>query len=243
MTGKRCSVSANGKCDMIVKKIRFTVLSPINYYYIQAGRGLRTSQFIGDIALKYSLLHGLGLHDFPIPGKSKPTYEELKEFNFWFTVAMPPFYSLGEGSSEPVLMHPIYRNTMQGIDYNGSNSHPKIRTGSIMYKNFYFQQYIKPGNHFYSFFLSDEKIELPEALRVGTGKVGLVLLEEMPSSFDLNGYLNLYTIQNVLGKKEEAKHILEDNLPFYEHVALPYFVVGPLTEKSLGDIYYGEHSP
>lgn len=226
---------------MIAKKIRFTVLSPLNYYYIQAGRGLRPSPFIGDIALKYSLLHGMGLHNFNIPGKTQPTYEELAEYRFWFTVAMPPYYSTGNGDSEPSLMHAIYRNTMQGIDYNGTNAHPNIRTGSIMYKNFFFQQHIKPGNQFYAFFLSEDEIKLPEALRVGTGKVGSVRVDEIEHPFDMQGYVNLYTIQNILGKKEFGEKFLDRDFQFREHVSLPYYILGPVDLPSLEDVYFGAH--
>lgn len=226
---------------MIVRKIRFTVISPLNYYYIQAGRGLRPSPFIGDIALKYALLHGLGMHILPNPGKTKPTYEELAEYRFWFTVAMPPFHSTGNGESGPSLMHAIYRNTMQGIDYNGTNAHPKIRTGSIMYKNFYFQQPIKPGSQFYAFFLSEEEIILPEALRVGTGRVGCLKLEELQSSFEMHGYINLYTIQNILGKRKTSENLMNRDFQFREHMSLPYYILGPIDPPSLEEVYFGNH--
>ena len=72
---------------MNVRRIKLTALEPINYYYQPSGRGNRSSPFIGDIALKYSMIHQLGVGYLPEPDKFKPTYEELRDYDFWFTVA------------------------------------------------------------------------------------------------------------------------------------------------------------
>lgn len=137
---------------MRVRGVRLTVLEPVNYYYQPSGRGNRTSPpFIGDIALKYAMLHQLGVGEAPPePGKFVPNYSELREYSFWFSVAVPG-YLAGMDSSYTEFFKQITRNTMQGIDYNGSNQHPPlIKVGGIMYKNFYFQQPMKPGNRFYA---------------------------------------------------------------------------------------------
>ena len=40
--------------------VEIETISPVNYYYIPAAGGMRSSDFIGDIALKYATLHQLG---------------------------------------------------------------------------------------------------------------------------------------------------------------------------------------
>ncbi len=224
---------------MNIQKLRLITLSPLNYYYTEAGSGMLPSNFIGDIALKYALLHQLGLDNFFQPGKRNPTYQEdLVPYKFWFTVAMPPFFSIGKGESTPELTKPIKRNTMQGIDYNGTNVHPLVRTGSIMYKNFYFQQFIKPGNIFYSILISKEHLELPQVLRLGTGKTGMVKIE-IVENIDIKPYINLYTIKNILKKDEIYKRLSKREFTYFEHFLLQYFVVGPVSMKDIEESYGG----
>lgn len=224
---------------MQIKKLQLKTISPLNYYYAEAGRGVIPSIFLGDIALKYALLHQLGYHNFPEPGKNAPTYkEDLIQFKFWFTVAMPPFYSIGEGDNSPQFMKSIIRNTMQGIDYNGTNAHPKIVTGSIMYKNFYFQQYIKPGSIYYTIFISGEKMELPETLRLGTGKTGLIKINEVNDK-DIKPYINLYTLKNILQNEKFYDEFSKREFSYIEHLLLQYYIVGPVSIDDIKFCYDG----
>ncbi|MGC8996021.1 MAG: type I-D CRISPR-associated protein Cas5/Csc1 [Thermoplasmata archaeon] len=213
------------------------VISPINYYFIQGGKIERPSSFIGDIALKYSLMHQLGIGNFFEVSSFKPNYEELSSYNFWFTVGVPISFDNGDFSQTPLFMKPMIRNTMQGIDVTGSNVHPNIKAGSIMYKNFYMQEFIKPGNLFITYFIDYGQIEIPKTLRVGTGKVGVLELEEIPYD-KLNAFINLYTVKNILKKEELFKKLSMHEFAYTEHIALPYYIVGPISDYNIIEELY-----
>ncbi len=215
---------------MEITPIKIETLSPVNYYYVAAAGGMRTSSFIGDIALKYATLRQLGYLDYPEPTKFQPTYDDLNRFDFWFTVAISEKLAFGEGS--PTLyMKNMIRNTMHGIDYNGSNKYPNAREGSTMYKNFYFQQPIRPGNFFYCYLISKSKIDLPMTIRVGNGKTGILnLTKQLTGKF--NGILNLYTLQNILKTK-----LGDIEYTFTEHLILQYYLIGMFSKEKIGEIY------
>lgn len=208
-------------------------LSPINYYFISASGGMRTSSFLGDIALKYATLHQLGKLDYQSISKYQPTYKELNEFEFWYTVGVSERLAFG-GGKDTTFMKNMIRNTMQGIDYNGTNSYPGYKVGSKMYKNFYFQQPIRPGNTFYSYLIvNDIKIDFPLILRVGNNKTGIVKINKYSEAQSFKAVINGYTIQNILGKK-----IPEDiNYTYSSHVTLPYYLLGMLDEDQLRSLY------
>lgn len=206
-------------------------ISPVNYYYIASSGGMRSSSFIGDIALKYATLKQMGELNYPSPSKFKPTYEELNNFNFWYSVAINEKIAKGEGNGT-YFMKNLTRNTMHGIDYNGTNKFPNAREGSTMYKNFYFQQPILPGNVFYSYLISKSKIEVPKALRVGNGKTGLLRLEKMENTNGIKAVLNRYTIENIMGR-----NISPEGLSYIEHILLQYFLIGMFSKEQIGELY------
>ena len=211
--------------------VKIETISPVNYYYVPAARGMRSSDFIGDIALKYATLHQLGKLGYQYPTKFQPTYEELASFPFWYTVGISEKLAFGEGK-DTIFMKNMIRNTMQGIDYNGTSSYPGFREGSKMYKNFYFQQPIKPGNVFYSYFITTEDfLELPVALRIGNNKTGILKLQEY-HGHDFKAVINAYTIQNILGKE-----IPKLNYDYSNHTVLQYFLIGMLNREDLIGIY------
>lgn len=206
-------------------------IAPINYYYIASSGGMRSSSFIGDIALKYATLKQMGELNYPSPDKFQPTYEELNEYNFWYTVAINEITATGEGNSTQFMKN-LTRNTMHGIDYNGTNKFPNAKEGSTMYKNFYFQQPILPGNKFYSYLISKGKMEIPKALRVGNGKTGILKIERLERSENVKAVLNRYTIENIMGKK-----ISPSGLSYTEHLLLQYFLIGMYSRKQLEELY------
>ena len=159
-----------------MQPLRLEAISPIQYYYSAADKGMRTSSFIGDIALKYSYLHQIGELSYNEHDQFKPKYDELNDYNFWFTVGINEMLSRGEVNSVSYMKN-MLRNTMQGIDYNGTNVEPTFKTGSLMYKNFFFVQLLKPGNVFYTYLFSNEKLRIPEVLRVGNNKTGILKVE------------------------------------------------------------------
>ncbi len=218
-------------------KLKLTNISPLNYYYSQGGQLERPSTFIGDIALKYSMLHQLGLGNFFDAGSYQPNYSELTGYDFWFTVAMPLNDSTGQLMGVD-FMKPIIRNTMHGIDFNGSNVHPEINAGSSLYKNFYMQQYLKPGNKFIAYFISEKEMDLPPVLRVGTGKGGLIKVEKVRDDNQIKAYVNLYTIRNIIRKTDVYDKISKMTLPYFEHITLPYIIVGPIEDLRILTMIY-----
>jgi CRISPR-associated protein Csc1 len=212
--------------------IKMTVISPIQYFFTAAAGGMRTSNFIGDIALKYAFLRQMGLFKFPDLNKTKPTYTELRDFPFWLTTGIPTKMALGSGD-ETEFMKNMIRNTMQGADYNGSNVDPTFKTGSLMYKNFFFVQPIKPGNIFYSFLIFDSEyyknFDLPEVIRVGNNRTGMLKISM--TNADIRAVINLYTIQNILGKHIEKK------TDYVSHLVLQYYLVGYYNKAEVSKIY------
>ncbi len=209
-----------------------TTLSPVQYFYTAALGGMRSSNFIGDIALKYAFMRQLGIFELPEMTKSKPTYEELNNFEFWLTPAISPMMAFGHGN-ETAFMKSMIRNTMQGIDYNGSNVDPSFKTGQMMYKNFFFTQPIRPGNTFYSYLLlgdSCNNLKIPEAIRVGNNKTGILKIEKTDKNF--RAVINLYTIMEIIGKKD----VLRKN-EYSSHLILQYYLKGYYDEMEVMEIY------
>ncbi len=202
--------------------LKMTTLSPVQYFYTAAFGGMRSSNFIGDIALKYAFIRQLGLFELPEITKSQPTYNELNNFDFWLTPGISPMMAFGRGN-ETIFMKTMVRNTMQGIDYNGTNVDPTFKTGSLMYKNFFFTQTIKPGNIFYSYLLiadTYKDFKIPDALRVGNNKTGILKVEKTNENF--RAIINLYTVMKIIGKKNllikneySSNLILQYNLKGY----------------------------
>jgi len=218
---------------MKILPLKMTAISPIQYFYIAAAGGMRSSNFIGDIALKYAFLRQMGLFNLPEPGKSKPTYRELIDYPFWLTVGIPGKMAYGTGNNT-IYMKNMIRNTMQGADYNGSNTHPLFKTGQLMYKNFFFVQPLKPGNTFYSYLLYDKRyfnpFKLPEVVRVGNNKSGMLKIEKCNGDF--RSIINIYTIKNILGKKLK---INKDE--YISHLVLQYFLMGYYLKEEVLDVY------
>ena len=221
----------SGMKNLQVKPLRIETISPVNYYYVPAAGGMRTSNFIGDIAMKYATLHQLGKLDYFHPTKFQPTYEELGKFPFWFTVAINEKMAFEEGK-DTIYMKNMIRNTMQGIEYNGTSAFPGFKEGSKMYKNFYFQQPIKPGNVFYAYLITlGDDFQVPRVLRVGNNKTGMLKLQEY-HGHEFRAVVNAYTIQNVMGKSIPKMDYIYTN-----HTVLQYFLLGMLKKEELYRIY------
>jgi CRISPR-associated protein Csc1 len=222
-----------GSDKMNILPLKITSISPIQYFYTAAAGGMRSSNFIGDIALKYAFLRQMGLFSLPEPGKSKPTYKELNDFPFWLTVGIPGSMAFKNGKST-VFMKNMIRNTMQGADYNGSNVHPLFKTGSLMYKNFFFVQPIMPGNVFYSYLLFDDsyfnKLKLPEVIRIGNNKTGMAKIERSINNF--NAVINRYTLKNIINHEPK-----EYKNQYSSHLVLQYFLSGYYSKDEVLNIY------
>lgn len=216
---------------MEIQLLRLEAISPIQYYYSASDKGMRTSSFVGDIALKYSFLHQIGELSYNEYNKLQPNYSELNNYNFWFTVGINENLSKG-GRDTTEYMKNMFRNTMQGIDYNGTNVYPSFKTGSLMYKNFFFVQMLKPGNVFYSYLLSEEKLRIPDALRVGNNKTGILKVSKEEFNPKIFCVINLYTVMNIMKRKPPVRQY-----SYKEHLILQYALAGYLKPEEAGEIY------
>ncbi|AAT42591.1 type I-D CRISPR-associated protein Cas5/Csc1 [Picrophilus oshimae] len=210
-----------------------TNISPVQYYTVQSSGGMLTGPFIGDLALDYASAYSLGELDYHKLDMKRPNYNEIKNFSILWSVAVPENV-IKNNIFSVNYMKMMYRNTMLGIDYNGTNLNPAYRVGSYMYKNFYFVQPIRPGNKFYAAVKTDLGIEkLPAALRVGNGKTGLLKIKYKSVNMeDLNNiYINLFTIKNIFNKDFNV-----DNLHIY-YVLNHYVMAGPVTGGVMHELY------
>lgn len=220
---------------MKIFNVELKLIAPLQYYSTQSAGGMRTAPFIGDIALTYAMAHSMGFIDYPPLDRFKPNYGEILEFPFLFTVAVPDSLSkYGEWTAE--YMKQMTRNTMLGIDYNGTNMYPGYRVGSNMYKNFYFVQMMKPSID-YAFntglIIKDNNLSiLPNALRVGNSKTGILSLTYRESKPNSTYYINRYTVENIYGK----------NLPDMDfetiyHPVHQYHILGPVSQENVLSIF------
>lgn len=215
--------------------VEIRLISPLQYLSDQSAGGMRTAPFIGDIALTYSMAHGMGMMDYPPADRFKPHYEEIMNLPFLFTVAVPEtLVKYGEWSAE--YMKQMTRNTMLGIDYNGTNAYPGYKVGSNMYKNYFFVQMMKPSEEFVfraALILRDESFKnLPSALRVGNAKTGILSLSYKDSSPEDGFYINRYTVEN----------IFEKSIPRWDfenvyHPVHQYQILGPVSEENVISLF------
>ncbi len=211
-----------------------TNISPVQYYTVQSAGGMLTGSFIGDLALDYATAYYSGDIDYHKLDIKKPDYDEIKDFSTLWSVAVPESI-IKHNSFSVRYMKMFYRNTMLGIDYNGTNLNPLYRVGSYMYKNFYFVQPMRPGNKFYAAVKTDLNIsELPMALRVGNGKTGLIKINYtgIDKINDLNRiYINLFTIKNIFGKNIET-----NDMQIYS-ILNNYIIAGPIKGDAMHELY------
>ncbi len=173
--------------------IKATCLSPLQYHSVQAARGTKTAPIVGDIALSYALNDRMGILDYKRVGNLKPHYEELMEGSYLSTVLY----------GEDVHYLPtLTRNTMQGIEVDGSNRDPRIKESGNMYSNFFFIQPINAGSTFKGFVFTEDGKDIPPAVRVGNQLQCLLKLEIVDEKDVDKGWVNLYTLQHILGHEE-----------------------------------------
>lgn len=220
---------------MKIVNVEIRLIAPLQYLSNQSKGGMRTAPFIGDIALTYSMAHSMGMIDYPPANRFQPHYEEIVDLPFLFTVAVPDsLLKYGDWSAE--YMKQMTRNTMLGIDYNGTNMYPGYRVGSSMYKNFYFVQMMKPSNDFTfiaALILKDDNFtSLPSALRVGNAKTGILSLSYRESLQGFDYYINRYTVENIFGKK-----LPEWDFETVYHPVHQYQILGPVSADNVLSLF------
>jgi len=235
---------------MRITPLRVRLLSPMFNYCTVTKGGALTSDFIGDIALTYALNRLLkdqnGNGSPLIVGqhgefRRKPVYEELNKLPYFFTVA------------RPLRMErtPIYRRytSFQSDNFFDAEGIFKIRGqnpkyGSFVYKYSFLVQGISPESEFSTCLLSANSFVLPHlpfAVRLGTGRECLALLEQ-EKSFDDEVWLNAFALKTIFRNLPQAVRILDKSYFFtykLENYILMKRITIAQTQKIFEDIFDG----
>lgn len=212
--------------DMETVLIEATCLSPLQYHTFQAARGTKTGSFLGDLAITYGLCQTLGIFDNKRMKNDSADYSELKDSPYLASVFKPVKDSFA-------YMPSLTQNTLVGIETLGTNETPETRTGSSMYSNFYFTQPISAGSKFRGYIMKDETAEIPETIRVGNQRQCLLKLSVKNDVED--AWVNLYTLQHVVGKKKVS---LKENMEIYE--ALHQYRIVKNVPKDVMERWYAD---
>lgn len=209
--------------------VRGTCLSPLQYHTVQAARGTKTAPFVGDLALTYALLQSTGNIDESRMRRTKAEYSELSGAPFLATV----LYPLEQEDFQ--YLPPLSRNTLLAIDTLGTNEDPtaSVPSGSSMYSNFYFTQAIAQGSKFHGFICKEDGSKLPPSVRVGNQRQCLLELEEISKHELEYGWLNLYTLQYVVGLE---KVVLREGMERYNALH-QYRIVKNVPQETLNEWY------
>ena len=187
---------------MKIIPIKISLLSNFFNYSRLTNQGAITSDFIGDIALNYALNRVLKLENFYTEFRTKPKYEELANLPYTFTIAKPVDYELT----------PIYiRNTLFNVD-----GYPDLQaidlSGKSPFKNFFKVQGIQVGSEFSTFLICKEKfnVTFPLAIRLGTGRETLALLERHTKNDSEQVWLNVFSLKNIYSNFETSVNLVKN---------------------------------
>jgi CRISPR-associated protein Csc1 len=212
---------------MKVLPIKIKLLSPLFNYSKVTNGGAITSDFIGDMALTYALNRvrkdkPFAENFFQRTARS-PNYAELRELDYYFTVAKPIRFE----------MTGLYiRNTLYNTD-NYPHADLIGNDGAArksLFKNFFKVQGIRPESEFSACILCRDsfKPQLPFVIRVGTGRECLALLER-DKSFDEakeEVWLNAFALKWIFGNLPVAiKRLTEDGRLFFEYKLENYMLM------------------
>jgi CRISPR-associated protein Csc1 len=193
---------------MKIIPIKITLLSPLFNYCLITSGGCITSNFIGDLALTYALNRVRWDCNFYTEFKKQPSYEELNQLPYTFTVAKP--------DSNTFKMTGIYiRNTLFNTDgftdMDVLSSDGSFASGKSLFKNFFKVQGVKPESTFSTCLIAKDsfRLELPLAVRLGTGRECLALLEKSDKPSEI--WLNAFTLKKVYGNFIKTLQVLKGN--------------------------------
>jgi len=176
--------------------VRATTLSPMQYHSYQTARGTKTADFIGDLALSFALNQTAGTIDNSRMHRGYPDYkEDLKDKPYLATVFKPE-------NTEHLAA--LTRITRKGADWELSDRPANIAGvgGSGSTFSGYFQtQCIAPGSTFLGTIFT-KKENVPDTVRVGNQKQCLLKLEEIDEKEIDDLWVNLFTLDTVLGMDE-----------------------------------------
>lgn len=229
---------------MKIIPIKLKLLSPLFNYSKVTNEGAITSDFIGDLALTYALNRVRKDKDFAENffqrSARAPNYSELRELNYYFTVAKPikPIWSVMTG---------LYlRNTIFTADnYPDQRIIGKEGLASKgLFKNYFRVQGIRPDAEFSTCLLCRDSFqpELPFAVRLGTGRECLALLEKDKAFNERQDeiWLNAFTLRWVFGNLSAAVHRLtKDKRLFFEYKLENYIVMKRISVEQVTFIFNG----
>jgi CRISPR-associated protein Csc1 len=201
---------------MKILPIKIKLLSPLFNYSRVTNGGAITSDFIGDMALTYALNRvrkdkAFTDNSFQRTARA-PNYFELRELDYYFTVAKPMRFE----------MTGIYvRNTLFSTD-----GYPDLialeAASKNLFKNYFRVQGIRPEGEFSACLICRDsfQVQLPFAIRLGTGRECLALLER-DKSFDANKgevWLNAFALKWIFGNLPTAvKRLTTDGRLLFEY--------------------------
>ena len=183
---------------MKVFPISVRLLAPMFNYCKATNDGAITSDFIGDIALTYALNRVRKDKNFYQEFRQKPNYFELRKLDYFFSVAKPV---------KTQLTGLYVRNTLfnvdGGPDFDILGQSGRFATGKNLFKNFFKVQGVALESIFSAcLFCKDTlKPRFPLAVRIGTGRECLALLEQ-DHEFDENKndlWLNAFSLKTIFG--------------------------------------------
>jgi CRISPR-associated protein Csc1 len=223
---------------MKILPLKIKLLAPMfNYSKVTTG-GAITSDFIGDLALTYAVNRVIKDKEFSENlfqrASRAPNYAELRELGYYLTVAKPiQFERTG-----------IYvRNTLFSTDGYPDKSAIEA-AGRNLFKNFFRVQGIRPEAEFSTCLICRESfhLQLPLAIRLGTGKECLALLEEDKSFSEKTSevWLNAFTLKHVFSNLPAAiDRLTEDKSLSFEYELENYVVMKRISVEQVRFIFGG----
>ena len=226
---------------MKIQPIRIKLLSPLFNYCRVTNGGAITSDFIGDLALTYALNRVRKdrefVENFFQRAARPPNYTELRELDYYFTVAKPLQFE----------MTGIYiRNTLYTAD---NYPHQDIigKEGLVakgLFKNYFRVQGIRPEAEFSACLIYRDSFspQLPVAVRLGNGRECLALINKDESFNEKQDdvWLNAFTLKWVFGNLPAAVAQLTKNKNlFFEYKLENYIVMKRISIEQTKFIFEG----
>ena len=212
---------------MKIYKLRLSLLNHL-FYFTEMTNGSRTGNFIGDLALTYAFRPFLSPAGKFIPFRNKPEYEEIKEWGFYCTMAIPE-------RSQPTNVYT--KNTLFNTD-GFFDVKSLEETAKSPFKNLVHVQGIEAQSVFHCYLISKEELDIPPTVRVGNGRETLVNVEIVDSSDGDELWLNAYTQKIVFDNLEEVADLMvNEKIHDREYVLENYILLKGFKKKHLNSIF------
>ncbi|BDD07547.1 type I-D CRISPR-associated protein Cas5/Csc1 [Aureibacter tunicatorum] len=212
---------------MKIYKLRLTLLNHL-FYFTEMTNGSRTGNFIGDLALTYAFRPYLAPANKPIPFRDKPEYEEIKDWGYYCTMAMPE-------RSQPTNVYT--KNTLFNTD-GFFDTKSLEDTAKSPFKNLVHVQGVEAQSTFLCYLVSKNDLDIPPTIRVGNGRETLVAVEEIETSEQGDLWLNAYTHKIVFDNLEEVADLMaEEQIHDREYVLENYILLKGFKKKHLPTIF------